>query len=445
MSVESFRKAYKESDIKQLGEFIKQPKVMSIEKIMTYIEKSFVSNRTVYDVLILILFNQYILNEVIAEVIKRDNTDLLENILNNDYGLELDENLILLTLPKGRVSMAKAIYEYVHKEYGRHIVIDLLLRYDFVFNMDEKSIDSFILSLHLVAGSDLLCRNIIPYINPNFFDNYAIVYATTVTGHDSLIDQLLLHPNVDPGVSDNFIFERAIEEFQHYQQANKLFKHPRVFVSGITMEFVVHIVKYNWLCAAEKILRLGDDQTTAMFRNQMMIDKMIKNHNDVTYLAIKLGVFDVSFLIRHYPDQKAKIKWHLRNLKIDDTYIYKSYEHNMDPFQVIRRAFRRNDVHLAKTIVNYPISINGYKLLHLLCKYENDVSNYIYTDILIKYNPIDIIMAISKITRLCVVSVNILTKVFSIIADEHDLNYDDLYDKYDNISDIISAYIKTRQ
>lgn len=65
---------------------------------MTYLEESFITNREVYNILILILFNQYDLNRIISDVIDRDNVDLLENILSNDVDVELDETLIEKTV-----------------------------------------------------------------------------------------------------------------------------------------------------------------------------------------------------------------------------------------------------------------------------------------------------------------------------------------------------------
>src|SRR5208282_4620416 len=106
MSLKKFKKAYNNSDIKTLRKYINGPKIIeSTRKFITYVEKSFWTNRNIYDVLVLILFNQYNLNRAVKIIIDTDNVDLLENILSNDVGIELDENLILLTVPKGRVSM----------------------------------------------------------------------------------------------------------------------------------------------------------------------------------------------------------------------------------------------------------------------------------------------------------------------------------------------------
>jgi hypothetical protein len=58
MSLGAFKKAYQKSDTEILRKYIKNPKLLSTHKFMTCVEKSFTTNRNVYDVLLLILFNQ---------------------------------------------------------------------------------------------------------------------------------------------------------------------------------------------------------------------------------------------------------------------------------------------------------------------------------------------------------------------------------------------------
>lgn len=453
MSIESFKESYRNSNIVQLRKFIKKPKVISTKKFMTYVEESFVGNRPVYDILVLILFNQYDLNEAITDVINRDNVDLLEQILSNKYEVKLDENLILLTVPKGRISMAKAIYEYIHDETYLHpykVITDLLEKHDFVFNKDEKSIDSFVIGLHkeltgLNDGDRQLeehssrIKNIIPHINPGLWDDFAIKYAVKMMYY-SVIEELLSHPNVDPGADDNHSIETAIIIIDNYYIGTELLKHPMVPVDGnITNEFIMYIIRYNCLCVAEKILRLGDDNIVAMFKRQSTIDFMIENHNDITYLAIKLGIFSVSKLINAHPEQKVEIKKYLREFKIDDTYVSKPYDSNLDPDEILRLAFEEDDVDLAKSIKNYPVSIHGCYLMHLLVKYTNHVSKYIYNKVLVEYNPYKLLIGVSKVYH------ELFDKVFDIIADWYALDYEHLYDNCHNngdVNDIILAHIE---
>src|SRR5271165_6145666 len=111
----AFKKAYRNADIDQLKKYIKRPAELSIKKFMNITEKSFIANPEVYNVLVLILLNQYDLNEVTIDLINRDNIDLMESIFSYNTELVLDhEKLIPLTVPTGRVSMAKMIYEYNH-------------------------------------------------------------------------------------------------------------------------------------------------------------------------------------------------------------------------------------------------------------------------------------------------------------------------------------------
>ena len=453
MSIELFKESYRNSDIVQLRKFIKKPKVISTKKFMEYVEESFMANRPVYDILVLILFNQYDLNEAITYIINRDNVDLLENILSNKYEVKLDENLILLTVPKGRISMAKAIYEYIHDDnypYPYEVVTDLLEKHDFVFNKDEKSIDSFVIGLHkeltnLNGGDRQLekrssrIKNIIPYIDPGLWDDFAIKYAVEVMDY-SVIENLLLHPNVDPGADNNYSIETAIDINEDYYTANELLKHPMVPVDyNIASEFIEYVILYNCLCVAEKILRLGDDDTVAMFKRQSMIDLMIECLNDITYLAIKLGIFGVSKLINAHPEQRVEIKKYLKEFKIDATYIPKPYDLNLDPDEILKLAFEEDDVDLAKSIKNYPVSIHGCYLMGLLDKYTNHVSKYIYNKVLVEYNQYEILIGVSKLYH------ELFDKVFDIIADWHALDYEYLYDNCHNngdVNDIILAHIE---
>lgn len=71
-------------------------KILPTNEFIIYIEKSFIDDKNVYNVLLLILFNKYNLNRIIKKIIIKNNVDLLENILSNDYNVEL----IFMTLNK---------------------------------------------------------------------------------------------------------------------------------------------------------------------------------------------------------------------------------------------------------------------------------------------------------------------------------------------------------
>lgn len=451
MSIELFKESYQNSDIVQLRKFMKLPKVISTKKFVEYVEESFMANQPVYDILVLILFNQYDLNKVVTDIIRRDNTDLLENILSNKYEIELDEDLILLTVPIGRISMAKAIYEYIHDDYNYYkVVMNLLDDHDFILNQDEKSVDSFVLGLHQeeneiyhptcrgrerqrkIKRCSSYVKSIIPCINPDFWDNFAIKYAVELSDLP-LVEKLLLHPNVDPGADNNCPLKIAMNH-RYYDIANELLKHPLVAVDCITVEFIEYLINRNCLCVIEKILRLGDDNITAIFKRRSTIDFMLDNNNSITYLAIKLGVFDVSELIEY--DGEEIVRKYLRNFKIDDTYVSKSYESNLDPDEIFDWAIKHDDIELAKTIKNYPISISYYRLLSRLEQYDNDVSAYIYDKILIKYCPDDLIEASMLYNGL-------FEKIFNVVMDSPDINWEYVYDHCnDDARDIILAHIK---
>lgn len=165
---------------------------------------------------------------------------------------------------------------------------------------------------------------------------------------------------------------------------------------------------------------------------------MIENHNDITYLAIKLGIFNVGKLIAFYPKQKIKINEHLASIKIDDVYVSKPYEPIVDPHQIFKQAIKHNDIDMAKRIKNYPVSITEYYLLNNLRDYDNDVTNYIYNDILIKYDPNKLLVIVSE--SFC----ELFERIFNAVSDNFDLDCEYLYIKCDDgyIKNIILEYIE---
>ena len=435
MSVDAFKHAYKNSDIKQLRQYIKLPKLLSTKKFVTYVETSFTTNIQVYDILVLIIFNQYDLTRVISDIIDRDNVDLLEDILSNDYDVELNKDLILKTLPKGRITMAKAIYEYIYdvKKNSYKVINKLRKKYDFVYNKDENSIDSFILAIQEEENNHAI--NIIPYINMDFWNNFAIKYVCEYS-YSCVLKNLLVCPRVDPSTNKNYPLK--LVKYNPIMM-NELLKHPLVTdVSYVPLYFINEIIVCNWIFVAEKILRLGCDTILDLFKKHDTINLMVKYHNDVTYLAIKLGIFNVSKLINSDPKQKINIKRHLANLKIDDEYMPLPYEFCLDPRQILNEALEDDDVDMAKKITNYSVSISPVILADYLEQYNNTVTKYIYKKVIITYDP-DVLLKGALFYQS-------FEKILKIIMS-HNLDFDceKLYDACDGdycYSDIILACIK---
>ena len=419
MSLESFKKSYNNSDIPQLRKFIKKPKVLSTHKFMTYVEKSFTTNRAVYDILILILFNKYDLDKIAVDMIDRDNVDLMENIFTSfTTDLVLDyERLIPLTVPRGRVSMAKMIYEYNHgNEDSYEVVNRLLRRYEFVYDENKNSIDSLVLAL--CKRNDDHAKLIIPYINPNFWDDFAIKYATQY--NSSILKILLSHNMVDPGVDDNFPLKIAIENC--YRIANELLKHPLVAVNNINLSFIEYLIEYNCLCVAERLLRCENNNIIRLFKKPEIINAMIEYHNDITYLAIKLGIFNKKKLLNISNS-------YLANFKIDDTYVIKPYDQNLDPVQIYKKAIEYDDIDQVKSIRNYPISITPYFLLHYLVKYgqicDTDSYKYVWNNILKKYNPTILLITAAQPYKYD--PADLFKEIFKIVKDNPILDYEEVY------------------
>lgn len=454
MSITSFIKAYDNSDIDKLRKYITYPKFISTNKFINYVEQSFTTNINVCDILILIVLNQYDLNTVTINLIDRDNIDLIEHIFSYNTELVLDhKRLIPLTLPRGRISMAKLIYEYNHgNEDSYQIVKNLLKKYDFFYNKDEKSIDSFVIGLNKrnIHGNPKLYKkhqkDIISYINPAFWNNFAIKYATD-TCDDYSVKKLLLCPEVDPGVDDNYPLRIATNN-EDCAIIDELLKHPLVIPQSKYCDmdpiYITGSIEVNLLCIAEKLLRTNNDYM-AIFKCASTIELLIKMHNDITYLAIKLGIFDVCELINHYPEQKRIIKKYLREFKMDEVYVCPSYELNLNPIDILKNAIKFNDIDLAKTIKNYPISINSFDLINSLTRNENKncVIDYIYKEILILYNPNKILVRASSSYCKNISTSNFFVKIFNIVVNHPKLDCKYLYRKIfcDDIRSIILNHV----
>ena len=443
MPMDAFKTAYKNSDIKQLRRYIKLPKLLSTKKFVTYTESSFTTNREVYDILVLIIFNQYDLTRVISDIIDRDNVDLLEDILSNNYDVELDEDLILKTQVNGRITMAKAIYEYIYdvEKDSYSVITNLMKKYKFVYNENENSIDSFILALRRNKCEHI--EKTIPYINPGFWNSFAIrcicdyiiinrIYEINV------VQKLLSCSQIDPGIADNYPLKAMINR-RHYSIANELLKHPLVNIEYITADFCDYLIENNKLCVSEKILRLGDNNSIDIFKESIMkfIDNEFDCRTDIVYLAIKLKIINISELINYYPEEKSNIKKYLKNLEIDKSYVQSSYEYNLDPDQIFKEALDTDDIYLAKSIKNYPTSIPAHKLLFKLLLYNNSVADYIYNTILIKYDPTAILLHTQWSPM--------FKKIFNIIGHNPDIDYEYIciHNQGRNITNTILECIKS--
>ncbi len=432
MTEKDFKKAYHNSDTNRLTKYIKKPKVLPTKKFMRYVEKSFSNNYEVYEVLINILFKKYDLTKIVINVIDRDNSELLENILSNDVGIELDEKLIERTVGKGRITMAKAIYEYIYDvEDSYEVVLGLLRKYDFKYNKKEKTIDSFIMALHRCDHGHI--KKIMRYIEPNFWDDFALKYAS-MCNRINTVHKLLLYNSVDPCTDDDYPLRIAMKHGYH-GIVHELFKHPLVIVDQVNLSFVRYLIINNCLCVVEKILNMGNDHTISLFRGHEIIELMIKCHNDITYLAIHMGIIDVLKI------NNEEIKNNLEDYKIKMPYVEKPYALNLDPVQIYKEAMKSNDIDLAKSIKHYRVSIDPCILVECLHRYESDgntdesdidsVYDYIYNNELKTYDPTELLIITLEPYNLYD---HLFEKIFNIVKDDYRLDYETVYEKCEDRS-----------
>jgi hypothetical protein len=267
----------------------------------------------------------------------------------------------------------------------------LLGKYEFIYDKKENSIDSFILAMHNLEYKH--AKNIISYINPDFWDNFAIKCACEYNNL-SVVKRLLSHSAVDPGVDNNMPFKLATH-YDFCDIVNELLKHPLVEIDDISIVYVEWFTRANRLCVAERILRSSNNEEFIKHMcNQILT--CVKNHdrvyhNDVIYLAIKLGLIDIDVLIESNFASESTIKNYLVNFKINDEYAMLPYELNLDPEQICKSAIKHNDVDQAKSIRNYSISISPYIILRYLTKYAHMKGTktyyYIWRNKLKQYDP----------------------------------------------------------
>lgn len=485
MSEKKFKLAFENSDIKKLktfGRATKGPgdtlrvrrKVLSTHLLIDYVEKSFLTNRAVCDVLVLLLLNEYDLNEVVADIVERDGVDLLEYVLAVETDLVLDaDRLIRLTLKRGRVTMAKMIWEYNHDcEYED--IKKILKNYEFVYNKHDNTIDSLILAFQNRKKKHL--NKIMNWINLDFWNNFFIKYVIECWDFRFDIDfdmniftkNILCRDEIDPGVDDNYSLRFALRVHNCYA-VNELLKHPLVSANNITEIFILYAINENWVYAIEKILRTSE--SLLYFLTPDAVKLMIYKNNYILYLVLKLNIinktvlsepkysdyFDIMSFLRKLNDNDKEIEDNLNEIVIDN--VSKPYVLQADPTEKIRLALKTNDIDLAKSIKNYPLSICAKKLIYNLVLYDtenNEVYKYIWDNKLKQYDPCELILAsisptdyTGNITYDCNDS-NIFDDIFDAFCDDARLCIDDfekIYkkcesEKYENELENIQNHIE---
>jgi hypothetical protein len=427
MSKEDFAKAYENADTKKLKKYINNSKVLSAKEIVKYMTNSLPTPK-IFDIILQISFAQYNFNKIVSAIIELDNVELLEKVLAYDDSQKLNIDLIQKTVPKGRISMAKMIWECNHEQSDDlEIVIRLIGTYKFVYSNNENSIDSFILAVWYDDNKH--AKNIISHINPNFWNDFAIRFCIRI-GNSDLVKELLCHPMVDPGVDNNFCLKLALKD-NLYGTTNRLLKHPLVSVTDINIHFACTIIRENFLCVAERLLRTDND-IVSLFKGDRCINVLLKVHNDITYLAIKLGILDVNALLQKYPIDKKRIKRYLRNFHLNEPYVMRPYIENLDPEQIYKMSLKNDDIDLAKSITCYPISIKPTVLFQYLEGYDQgDVYNYVWNMIIKEYDPNLIFRNQYSVFSICCQNGRI-SKLFKLVRNDPRFNYGLIYENYSN-------------
>ncbi len=346
-------------------------KKLSTNAFMKHLTQEFQSDKPLYNKLIIVMFKDFDLDEIVKWVIQKDNIDLLEDILGYDVDIKLDESFINLTAKNCRVTMAKAIYEFIHPDKKDEYLticylIERLHDYDVNYNQHEDSIDTLLLSIRYDKSE--ISQRIIRQIRCDFWDNFLIKYVFFISNLTSryVIDDLLSDNNVDPGVIDC----KSYNNLRYHDYTTKFLRHPLVSIDTVDETLILENICHNNLGANERIFRTGNDRIQKILRCDDVASELIHWCNDITCLAIKMGIIDISQI----PSNKVKpVKKYLKDYVFDEVYVMKPYHLNLDPDQIFEQALQTNDLELAKSIKHYVISINEICIAWLYNDYYESI------------------------------------------------------------------------
>jgi len=264
-----------------------------------------------YTALIDLLMSSHSADSVIKFLINKNDCESLAYISN--MGGEFSRELCEDTAENGQltalISMIGSDNSYVH-------IKEILIKYDFGCNLNYPQ-DSFIIALHkhdLDKTKKILKNH--PKI-ANTFDNFAIKY---VCEHRDLqiVKLLLACDNVDPSVENNFPIKIA-KAYQHYPIVLELLKHPLVSINEIDLEAVKRVIKEDHVCIAERMFNEEPEHMWTFFKKKNIIRMTLEQNNNVTSLAIKVGMItEIPYGMNLESDVEKKVKKQIRKYKSRD-------------------------------------------------------------------------------------------------------------------------------
>ena len=343
------------------------PTKLSTEKMVKYVNAAYNHNFRECDRLIKLLINNFESDNYVRILIDVGDTGLFELIVkNNEIGL--NEQLMIYAAQKGRVGMAKCMYERMNPEKTNEYenVRWLLRTYKFAYDKNENTIDLFVMAL--INDDCKILKRIMSHINPSFWDNWAIKYAAEYCGPD-IVHILLQCPSVDPASDDNYALRKTIEK--EHEKANMLLKHPMVPVEYINSYFVNHLIIENCLCVTKKILNENDKHMNKMFKE--CIESRESIMNDVIYFCGKNGICDHVTLFGSNRvlsrDYLLNNEYILKNALMDE-YCEMPYSLMVDPHEIFKMGLKMNDISLLSMIRNFSVSIESMKFLEYVDEYD---------------------------------------------------------------------------
>lgn len=140
------------------------------------------------------------------------------------------------------------------------------------------------------------------------------------------------------------------------------------------------------------------------------------------------------------------------NFKIDNEFILKSYEPDLDPNDMCKLAFLNNDMELAESIVDYSISFDIFFFLKCLVRHRNDkytdVYNYTLDNKINQFDPTELLCDLAYLMRSNENGVDeVFEKILILVKDNPKLKYKNVYYNcvlYNCKPDLMKSVIKEK-
>lgn len=374
MSKSQFILSYKQSDLKTLSKFASVPDFLPIKTIISYIIDSYARNYDLCECLIKILVDQYESKSYIKILTDEGETDLVEIIIRNN--IKLSKSMISYAATKGRICIMKIIYDVMNPDKHNQCknVNHLLSKHNIIWQKTENTLDSFVWAI--VEEEEERFAEIITYVNPSLWDNWAIKYAVKNNNNNTILDILLRHPSVDPSSGGNYSLKICIKESAS-NMANKLLKHPLVGVEELTYVLIYRLINSDCLCSIKKIIKYGNDETKELLQN-VLNEQSFEDISDTIYYCGKMGLCDYVQIDNNDADEEYdgdffRNSSYIQNNVLMGDHVDLPYDQMLDPHEIFEQGLRDRDMDQINKLKNLLVSISCETICGYIFGPEDDL------------------------------------------------------------------------